>query len=146
MEQTEKRKGGTGRVWVPVVLIIGVAIGAVLAAMPSPATEPWRGHGRGGWGFQVESPDDVNIILSTVSIALLAALLMVYSKTYRETKAKFALGLVAVLLALLLQSVLSSPLVYGAFGQSSGGLGVFLLFAEIFKMAAFTVFLYLSLE
>jgi hypothetical protein len=147
MQQDEKKGGSTSKVWVLVVLVVGVALGIVLSVVQTSTTAvPWRGHGRGGWGLQLDTPDDVDVILSTVSMVLLAALLLVYVKTYKETKAKFALGLVGVFLALLFQSILTSPLVYGAFGQASEGIGTFLLLADVFKIAAFTVFLYLSLE
>jgi hypothetical protein len=44
-----------------------------------------------------------------------------------------------------MESILSSPLVYGAFGEASDGLGTFLAFADSFKVIALAVFLYLSL-
>ncbi len=143
--EVERKRKGPSKVWVLVVLVVGILLGILLTSMQTDATTPWRGQGRGG-GFQLETPDDVDIILSTVSIVLLFALLVVYMKILVETKANFALGLVFVFLALLFQSILTSPLVYGALGQSSGGLGIFLVIADLFKIAAFTVFLYLSLE
>ncbi len=46
----------------------------------------------------------------------------------------------------LLESLLTSPIVYGAFGTTAAGLGPFLLFADVFKVAALSAFLYLSLQ
>lgn len=142
-------EGGTRRptkLWVVVVLVIGVLVGLLLSAAPTPARTPsGAGHGP-GWAFQLETATDYDVILSTVGIALLVALLVVYARVYADTKAGFILGLVVVLLALLLESVLSSPLVYGAFGSAAGDLGTFLAFADVFKVVAFTLFLYLSLE
>jgi len=145
VKQEEKKAKGTGRVWVPIVLIIGILLGMILTTAQTQVETPWRGKGR-DLGFQLETPDDVDVILSTVSIVLLCSLLFVYIKIYRETKANFTFGLIVVLLALLVQSIVTSPLVYGALGQESGGLGTFILLADLFKIIAFSVFLYLSLE
>ena len=144
MQQPEERpkRGANAAVWVLIVLAVGVVAGFLLSAAPTPSgTRP--GH---GWGWRFQSADDVDVILSTVSIALLVALLVVYARTYGQTRAPFALGLVVVLFALLLQSVVTSPLAYGAAGVSAAGLGTFLLFADVLKIAAFSVFLYLSLQ
>jgi len=147
MQQAEIKRGRISKAWVLATLVVGVVLGVAFSAVQSGTTSvPWRGHGRGGWDIHVETADDIDVIVSTVSIVLLVALLLVYVKIYRETKARFALGLTGVFLALLLQSLLTSPLVYGAFGQVSDGLGTFLLLADMFKIAAFTVFLYLSLD
>ena len=48
--------------------------------------------------------------------------------------------------ALLFQGILTSPLLFGAFGHALGGLGPFLLVADAFKAGAFAAFLYLSLQ
>ncbi len=150
MDQGEKKARGMSKIWVPIVLATGIILGIALSMVQSTMATPWRppghGHGDGGFGFRIETADDFDIILSTVSIILLFALVIVYAKTYGETNARFSLGLAIVLLALLFQSILTSPLVYGAFGQDSGGLGPFLLLADVFKIVAFTIFLYLSLD
>lgn len=143
MKGTEKKGASGAKVWVPVVLAMGILAGILLSALPTSQTLP-PGHGH-GWGLRFATPEDVDVILSTVGIALLVALLVVYLRIHRETKANFALGLAVVFLALLVESILTSPLVYGAFGQTSDGLGTFLLLADVFKIAAFTVLLYLSL-
>ncbi len=143
--QPEARRKGPSKVWVLVVLLVGIAAGLILAALPTPAstTSPGRGP---GWHLQLSTASDFDVVLSTVGIVLLLALTVLYAGMYAATRASFSLGLVVVLLALLLESVLTSPLVYGAFGETSGGLGTFLAFADVFKVIAFTVFLYLSLE
>ena len=120
-------------------VVAGLALGAA-APLPMPGPGP-----RGGFP-RFESHADIDILLSTVSIALLGVLLAVYIRTYTQTKANFAAGLVVVLLALLLQSVVSSPVLIGAFGQPFGALGTFFLVADIFKSVAFALFLYLSLQ
>ncbi len=123
-------------VWTLIVIGLGVAFGAAFAALrlarPPPAGVPLA--------------EEVDIVLSTVGVVLLAALLAVYARTYSQTGAKFALGLIFVLIALLLQSALTSPLLFHAFGRGLGELGPFVLLADAFKTAAFTAFLYLSLQ
>ena len=49
-----------------------------------------------------------------------------------------------MLLALVLASVPTSHLLLGASGQSAGALGSFLAFADVSKIVAFTVLLYVS--
>lgn len=143
--QHKVHREGPSKVWVLIVLLIGVATGLVLAAVPLPAST--GGPGRGpGWHLELSTASEFDVVLSTVGIVLLLALTVVYAGMYSATKAHFALGLVVVLLALLFESILTSPLVYGAFGQTSGTLGLFLVFADLFKIVAFTVLLYLSLE
>lgn len=144
MSKAEAKNGRASKVWVLVVLLVGLFAGIFLSAAPLPTPVPSPGRGP-GWGLRLETAEDFDVILSTVGVALLVALLVVYGKIYGETKASFALGLLVVLAALLLQSILSSPLVFGAFGVPSADLGTFLAFADAFKVFAFTVFLYLSL-
>jgi hypothetical protein len=143
MQRTEGGGGGRAAVWVLLVLVAGLLIGLLLSALPDSSVGPRPGH---GWGFRFETHEDVDVILSTVGIALLVALLVVYGRTYSQTGARFALGLTVVLFALLLQSLFTSPLVYGALGTTAAALGPFLMFADLFKAAALTVFLYLSLQ
>jgi hypothetical protein len=76
----------------------------------------------------------------------LVALVVVYVKMYRETKANFSLGLVIMLGALLLHSLISYPLLLVREGQIPIGPGEFLSTADIFMVVAYAVFLYLSLE
>lgn len=91
-----------------------------------------------------------HIILSTVNIALLVSLVVVYGRTYSQTRARFALGISIVFVALLLESMLSYPLYQLLIGvnpdvwASSSGSSYTL--ADIFTVVAYTVFLYLSLE
>ena len=65
----------------------------------------------------------MDVIVSTVGLALLAALFVVYAKTYRDTGARSALGLIFVLAAFLLEGTLTSPILFGAFGHVLGELG-----------------------
>ncbi len=147
------------KLWVPIVLIVGFLLGeaiSYLSTQPQPACFggfPGEGGPCGGqFGFNrfprfTDDPTiQFHIILTTISIALLVALVVVYVRMYMETKANFSLGLVVVLFALLVQALLSYPLVIGFIGVVYLGPGLSSQFADVFTLCAYIVFLYLSLE
>lgn len=141
MQRNEQTRKLNPAVWTSAVLAIGLVIGVALALLPRP--------GRPG-PFPRPDPfetfEDIDVIMSTVGLALLAALFAVYAKTYADTRARSALGLIFVLAAFLFEGVLTSPLFFGAFGHGLGELGPFVLVAHAFRTAAFAAFLYLSLQ
>ncbi|HUI00874.1 MAG TPA: hypothetical protein VLX56_04530 [Nitrososphaerales archaeon] len=139
----EPKKSMVGKLWVVVVLLAGLVAGVLLSDL---ATLPTRNpiFRR----FPLFNPDPLirlHIVLTTVAVALMVSLVIVYLKVYVETKANFALGLVIVLAALLLQTVLSYPLVLGTSGVILVP-GILTTLADFLTVAAYTVFLYLSLE
>ena len=140
----ERKRGLSPAAWTLVVLAIGLVLGALLVLVPRPDRPGGPGPGPGPGMF--ETAADIDVILSTVSLAFLVGLLAVYARTYSQTRAPFALGLIIVLAALLFQGLLTSPLFFGAFGHPVGDLGPFLLVADGFKTGAFAAFLYLSLQ
>lgn len=77
-------------------------------------------------------------------MALLVALIIVYARTYLQTKANFILGLLVVLFALLLQALLTYPVILEL--ETGFAIEVFSPVADVFTIIAYTVFLYLSLE
>ena len=87
----------------------------------------------------------LHIVLTTVEVALLVSLVIVYLKVYSETHANFALGLVIVLSALFLQTLFSYPLILGTQGVILVP-GTLTMLADFLTIGAYTVFLYLSLE
>ncbi len=136
-------KKGPTKLWLPIVLAVGVSVGVVLSFFVSqpPPFGFWRYE-----PFGLERVIMLHVVLSTVSITLLVSLAVIYLKMYSETRARFALGLVVVLLALLVQSLIQYPLFLGIAGPFEPGQGQFLSFADFFTIAAYTIFLYLSLE
>jgi len=128
---------------VPVVLVVGLAVGLLEIAF-------WPAHGPGGMGpGPVRPPPEVVqsfAIFSAVNLALLVALVIAYARTYLDTRANFALGLVAFLVVLLFEALTTSPFVYAAFGFAPGNLGPFLLVGAILEAVALVIFLVLSLE
>jgi len=132
---------GPTKLWLPVVLAVGVLVGLALSYN---APEPFRFS-------RFVSPEFQEIyllhtVLSTTSIALLVALTLIYVRVYAQTGARFALGITVVLFALLIQSLIEYPLILGFAGPFPGGQGTYLSFADVFTIAAYTIFLYLSLE
>ena len=88
----------------------------------------------------------LHVILSTVEIVLLVSLVAVYIKVYAETRANFSLGLIIVLGALFVHSVLSFPPVVNDIGSMLLGSGLFFPYTDLLTIIAYSVFLYLSLE
>ncbi len=126
------------KTWVPAVLVIGVVLGAVISySIP--------------FEFRVRFPAPIelalrlHIILTILQIILIASLLIVYVRFYAQTNANFALGLVVVLGALFLHSVFSNPFIVSLVGTVPF-VGFFGLIPDLFLDAAYSVFLYLSLE
>jgi hypothetical protein len=134
-----------GKLWVVVVLLVGLVAGVLLsdlATLPEKSREPFFSR------VPVFNPDPsirLHIILTTVEVALLVSLVIVYLKVYSETKANFSLGLVIVLAALLLQTLFSYPLVLGTSGVILVP-GLLTTLADFLTIGAYAVFLYLSLE
>jgi len=134
-----------GKLWVVVVLLVGLVVGFPLSDV---AVEPFQqrpGFFRLFPQFNPSNGIRIHVILTTVGVALLFALVVIYLRVYLETKGHFALGLVVVLVALLVQAILSYPLILGT-GPVILVPGTLSLVADLFTVAAYTVFMYLSLE
>jgi len=132
------------RVWVPVVLVFGILLGA-LFAVTAPAPPVRLGAGR-FFLLSAERALEVHVILSTVEAVLLFALVIVYIKIYNDTRANFSMGILIVLFALLVHSVLSYPLTVNQIGPILLGSGAFFPYPDLLTIVAYTIFLYLSLE
>lgn len=144
MNLAERKGRSASRVWVLVVIAVGLVSGVVLSLLMQ-FREIWFGYNR--FLFErIEPLLTFHVILSTIGMALLVSLLVVYVHVYAETKANFALGLIIVLAALLLRSLLSSPLLLFVVGTIPLGPRAFLSVADVFAVVAYAVFLYLSLE
>ena len=139
------KKSTVGKLWVVVVLLVGLLAGILLSDL---ATLPEEYRGPFFQNVPVFNPDPsikLHIVLTTVAVALMVTLVIVYLKVYSETRANYALGLVIVLSALLLQTVFSYPLVLGTQGVILVP-GILTTLSDFLTIGAYTVFLYLSLE
>ena len=143
MEQPpQKTKTGPARLVVPLVLLVGILAGVAFSyAVPLPF-----GFGPFPPFAQFRNLIIVHMVLSTVIISLQIALVIVYLKVYAETGARFALGILVVMSALLLQSLFQYPLLLGFVGRTPIEFGPYLSAADLFTIAAYTIFLYLSLD
>jgi hypothetical protein len=135
---------GPTKLWLPVVIVVGVVVGLALSYV---VPEPF-GYRMFGFDFANRFRESLilHMILSTVSIALLFSLIVIYLRVYADTGARFALGILVVMFALLIQSLFQYPLLLGLFGNYPLEFGPLLSSADLFTIAAYSVFLYLSLE
>ena len=136
------------KVWVPVILVLAVLLGIVLAeTIPSPPVCPPGFVCPPVYFFllSVHGALVLHVILSTIEIVLLVSLVAVYIRVYAETRANFSLGLIIVLGALLIHSFLSYPLVVNDIGSILYGSGLFFPYTDLLTITAYSVFLYLSL-
>ncbi|MGD0644837.1 MAG: hypothetical protein ABSA75_08035 [Candidatus Bathyarchaeia archaeon] len=87
-----------------------------------------------------------NTIISTINIALLAILMLIYFNIYVKTRSPFTIGLLIFALVFLVQDLTSSPLVTSLFRFRAYGLGPFAFLPSLFEFFALTILLYLSIK
>jgi hypothetical protein len=85
-------------------------------------------------------------IFSTINIALLIALSIIFISVYRKTRSEFSLGLIVFGLAFLLKDIAASPFMAGIFSFYASGLGPFIVLPDIFEFAALSVLFYMNLK
>jgi hypothetical protein len=139
------KKSMAGKLWIVVVLLTGMIAGILLSDVATLPEQPRPFFLR---DIPYVNPDPsirLHIVLTTMEVAMLVALVVVYVKVYSETRANFALGLVVVLSALFLQTVFSYPLLLGTEGVILVP-GLLTQSADFLTIGAYTLFLYLSLE
>lgn len=88
----------------------------------------------------------VKTVISTVNIAIVLILLLIYMNIYRKTKTNFTIGLIIFSLILLLYTVSSNPVLQTIFGYRAFGLGPFAMLPDVFTFISLLVLLYLSLK
>jgi len=141
-EATQQKRKGPAWLLVLMVLTVGILLGVALSYLvPSPF-----GFGPFPPFAQFRNLIIVHMVLSTVIIALQVALVVVYLGVYAETGARFSLGILIVMSALLLQSLFQYPLLLGFVGRYAIEFGPYLSTADVFTIVAYTIFLYLSLD
>ena len=85
-------------------------------------------------------------ILSTINIALLVVLTLIYLDIYVKTRSQFTIGLIIFASVFLMKDVTSSPLVVSLFRFRAYGLGPFEFLPGLFEFFALSVLLYLSVK
>ena len=87
-----------------------------------------------------------NTIISTINIALLVILIVIYANIYVKTRSPFTIGLVIFALVFLVRDLTSSPFVTAIYGFRAYGLGPFAFLPSLFELAALSILLYLSVK
>ena len=87
-----------------------------------------------------------NTIISTVNIALLVILIVIYANIYVKTRSPFTIGLLIFALVFLVRDLTSSPFVTAVYGFRAYGLGPFAFLPSLFELVALSVLLYLSVK
>jgi len=87
-----------------------------------------------------------NAIISTINIALLVILMVIYVNLYVKTRSPFTIGLVIFALVFLVRDLTSSPFVTAIYGFRAYGLGPFAFLPSLFELAALSILLYLSVK
>ncbi|HUV79415.1 MAG TPA: hypothetical protein VMW40_01090 [Candidatus Bathyarchaeia archaeon] len=81
------------------------------------------------------------------NVILLLCLLVIYAKNYEQIKSKFALGLIAFIILLLVQTFTSNPFVHVMWGfRHINALGLFTIVPDLFEFVALSILLYISLK
>ncbi len=88
----------------------------------------------------------VNTIISTINVAMLVFLIVIYLNIYVKTRSPFTIGLVIFAFVFLVREVLSNPFVTAIYGFRAYGLGPFAFLPGLFEFVALTVLLYLSVK
>ena len=87
-----------------------------------------------------------NTIISTVNIALLVILIVIYFDIYVKTRSQFTIGLIIFALVFLVKDLTSSPLITSLYGFRAYGLGPFEFLPGLFECFALIILLYLSIK
>lgn len=145
MEQKKSRS--SIKLLVPIIILVGAVLGLV-SALDLQSEFPRYGPGPPG-PFQFFGAYEYlqyHIVLSTISLALLAALIVVYAHSYVKTRANFLFGLLIVLFALLIQGLIQDPLLHLYMSGTVEIDAFYSWVSDLFTIVAYSVFLYLSLE
>lgn len=88
----------------------------------------------------------VKTVFSTVNATLILILLVIYIDIYSRTRSEFTIGLIIFSAVLLLNALVSNPLLQFGFGFRAFGLGPFAMLPDLFTFFALVVLLYLTLK
>jgi len=90
---------------------------------------------------------NLQALITLGNVILLLGLLVIYAKNYEQIKSKFALGLIAFVILLLVQAFTSNPFVHVMWGfRHINALGLFMILPNLFEFVALGILLYISLK
>jgi len=90
---------------------------------------------------------NLQAIITLGNVILLLCLLVIYAKSYGQIKSKFALGLIAFVILLIVQAFTSIPFVHLLWGfRHIHALGLLTILSDWFEFVALVILLYISLK
>jgi type IV secretory pathway VirB2 component (pilin) len=90
---------------------------------------------------------NLQAMITLGNVILLLCLLFIYAKSYGQIKSKFALGLIAFVILLIVQAFTSIPFVHLLWGfRSIHALGLLTIVSDWFEFVALLILLYISLK
>ncbi len=141
--------GSKAKIAIILALIVAAAVMAAIWATLSFEQSPFthiRTPPLGGVPGDFEYFYVLFTIISTVNIALLTMLTLLYGDIYIKTRSPFTVGLVIFALVFLVKDIASSPFVTGLFSFRAFGLGPFEFLPGLLETAALAVLIYLSVK
>ncbi|MDR2707624.1 MAG: hypothetical protein LBB87_02610, partial [Nitrososphaerota archaeon] len=141
MSETDNRSNGGLNFKIGVLLIVLIILVSLFAAFwaASILYSPESRQPSYFTAYDFEFFYYAHAILSTVNIALLIILSVIFISVYRRTRSEFAFGLLVFGFAFLLKDLVSSPFMTGIFSFYASGLGPFIVLPDIFELAALSV-------
>lgn len=88
----------------------------------------------------------VKAAITLGNLILLLCLLFIYLKNYELIKSKFALGLIAFILLLMMHALTSNPFVPFIVYRRMHVMELFAIMPDIFEFVALSILLYISLK
>ncbi len=90
---------------------------------------------------------NLQALIALGNVLLLLALLIIYARNYEQIKSKFALGLIAFIVLLIVQAFTSNPFLRTVWGfRHIHALGLLIIVPVIFEFVALAILLYISLK
>jgi len=86
-------------------------------------------------------------LIALGNVLLLLALLFIYARNYEQIKSKFALGLIAFVVLLIVQAFTTNPFLPAVRGfRHIHAMGLLTIVPDLFEFVALAVLLYISLK
>jgi len=88
---------------------------------------------------------NIKVMITLGNLILLLCLLFIYARSYEQIKSKFAMGLIAFIVLLIMQTVTSNPIFHYTCGwRRMYALCWFWKLKDLFEFVALLILLYIS--
>lgn len=128
-----------------VVAVAAVYLAAITGPFPQMPFFP-RNRPPGLIPGDIELFYTIKTVFTTLNATLILILLVIYVEIYSRTRSEFTIGLIIFSAVLLLNALVSNPLLQFVFGFQAFGLGPFAMLPDLFTFFALAVLLYLTLK